>query len=86
MIEFIRPSHVVLGSERSATQITYSFQENAGKTVFVRNLEYRIEDLKDLMLSQQRIVKLMKVQSERAVNEVKRSIEKIIREESREFR
>ena len=84
--EYIRPTHVVLRSERSAAEITYSFHENVDKTVFERNLEYRMEDLDDLMLTRDQVVGLMKAQSESAVNEVKNSVEKILREESRELR
>ncbi len=84
--EYIRPTHVVLRSERSAAEITYSFHENVYKTVFERNLEFRMEDLDDLMLTRDQVVGLMKAQSESAVNEVKNSVEKILREESRELR
>ena len=82
VVEYVRPSRVVLQSERSPTRIMYSFQARDGATIFTRKLEYRGEDLAAVTSTPDEINRLMQVQSEQAANQLKALVEKMLREEA----
>jgi uncharacterized protein YndB with AHSA1/START domain len=82
VVEHVRPSRVVLQSERSPTRITYSFQARDGATIFTRRLEYKGENVAAATPTPDEINRLMQVQSEQAVNQLKALAEKILREEA----
>jgi uncharacterized protein YndB with AHSA1/START domain len=82
VVEHVRPSRAVLQSERSPARITYSFQARNGSTVFTRELKYKGEDVVAATPTPDEINRLMQVQSEQAVNQLKALVEKILREEA----
>jgi uncharacterized protein YndB with AHSA1/START domain len=82
VVEHVRPSRVVLQSGRSPARITYSFQGRDGATVFTRKLEYKMENFTAVAATPDEVDRLMRVQSEQAVNELKALVEKILREEA----
>jgi uncharacterized protein YndB with AHSA1/START domain len=79
--EYVRPRRVVLQSERSPVQISYSFNSRGAGTEFTRELRYRVADLKTIASDPNEVIRLMRVQSEQAVNQLKELVEKILREE-----
>ena len=79
--EYVRPRRVVLHSERSPVQISYSFNSHGAATEFTRELKYKVEDLKTIASNPNEVERLMRTQSEQAVNQLKALVEKILREE-----
>ena len=77
VVEHVRPSHVVLQSEGSSARITYSFKPEEGATEFTRKLEYKAVGA----AAPDAVNRVMKVQSEQAVNQLKALVEKILRVE-----
>jgi hypothetical protein len=82
VVEHVRPSRVVLQSERSPARITYSFQARDGATVFTRKLEYKVENFAAVASTPDEVDRLMQVQSEQAVNQLKVLVERILHEEA----
>jgi uncharacterized protein YndB with AHSA1/START domain len=79
--EHTRPWRVVLQAETSLARITYTLQAQDGATAFSRTLEYRLERSSLTASSAADLDRLMQVQSEQAVNQLKALVEKILREE-----
>src|SRR5919197_6737527 len=71
VVEHVRPSRVVLQSERSPTRITYLFQSREGSTVFTRELEYNLENFAAVATARGEAEQLMRTQSEQGVNQLK---------------
>jgi uncharacterized protein YndB with AHSA1/START domain len=82
VVEHVRPSRVVLQSERSPTRITYSFQASSGATVFTRELRYKGEDLAAVAPTLREMEQLIRTQSEQAINRLKELVEKILYKEA----
>ncbi len=81
VVKHVRHSHVVLQSEDSSARITYSFEPGEGATVFTRRLEYKVDKLAVGAFTSDDVNRVMKVQSERAANQLKVLVEKILRVE-----
>lgn len=81
VVEHARPSRVVLQSEDSSVRITYSFTQREGATEFTRKLEYKVENIAVGAFTPDEVNRVMKVQSEQAVNQLKALVEKILRVE-----
>jgi uncharacterized protein YndB with AHSA1/START domain len=82
VVEHVRPSRVVLRTERPPAQITYSFQAQDSATVFTRELTYRVEQSAAAATGPDALDRLMRVQSEQAVNQLQALVEKILRDEA----
>jgi uncharacterized protein YndB with AHSA1/START domain len=80
--EYVRPRRIVLQSEASPVQITYSFNSRGNTTEFRRELKYNPEDLKAISVDPKEVNRLMQTQSEQAVKQLKGLVEKILREET----
>lgn len=79
VVEHVRPSKVVLQSQKAPTRITYTFAPGKGTTIFTRKLEYRAENF----ASVKELEKVMRDQSERGVNQLKALVESILSEEAK---
>jgi hypothetical protein len=79
VVEHVRPSKIVLQSQKAPTRITYTFAAGKGTTVFTRKLEYQGENF----ASVKELEKVMRDQSERGVNQLKALVEKILSEEAK---
>lgn len=84
--ERIRPRRVVLQSESSPVQIIYSFHSRGNVTDYTRELKYNVEDLKSISPDPNEVNRLMQLQSEQAVKQLKALVEKILRDEKIESR
>jgi hypothetical protein len=82
VVEYIRPSRVVLQSEKGSTRITYSFEARSDATVFTRELAYNTEIFAAVATTSSGAEQLMQSQSEQAVKQLKTLIEKILSGES----
>jgi uncharacterized protein YndB with AHSA1/START domain len=78
VVQHVRPSRVVLQSEKSPTRITYSFQARNGATVFTRELEYQMENFAAVAAAPGAVEQLMRSQSEQAVRQLKSLVETIL--------
>jgi len=81
VIEHLRPARVVLRGESGHIQIAYLFQAVGHATEFRRVLEYRPEDFKDSAADPAALEKLMREQSEQALQKLKQLVESILQEE-----
>ena len=79
--EHVRSRRVVLQSESSPVQIIYSFNSHDNVTEYTRELKYNVEDLKSISPDPNEVIRLMQVQSEQAVKQLKALVEKILRAE-----
>jgi uncharacterized protein YndB with AHSA1/START domain len=79
VIEHVRPSKIVLQSQKAPTRITYTFTAGKGTTVFTRKLEYKPE----VFASVKELEKVMREQSEQGVTQLKALVEKILSEEAK---
>ena len=79
VVEHVRPSKIVLQSQKAPTRITYTFAAGKGTTVFTRKLEYQGENF----ASVKELEKVMPDQSEGGVNQLKALVEKILSEEAK---
>lgn len=79
VVEYVRPSKIVLQSQNGPTRITYTFTANKGTTIFTRKLEYQAESFAAV----KELEKVMRDQSEQGVNQLKALVEKILSEESK---
>jgi uncharacterized protein YndB with AHSA1/START domain len=79
VVEHVRPSKIVLQSQKAPTRITYTFAEGKGTTVFTRKLEYQAENF----ASVKELEKVMRDQSERGVSQLEALVEKILSEEAK---
>ena len=79
--EHMRSRRVVLQSESSPVQIIYSFNSHGNVTEYTRELKYNVEDLKSISPDPNEVIRLMQVQSEQAVKQLKALVEKILRAE-----
>lgn len=79
--EHVRPRRVVLQAGASPAQITYSFNSRGNVTEFKRQLKYSIEELTSISPDPNEVNRLMRVQSEQAVTQLKALVEKILRDE-----
>lgn len=84
--EHVRPRRVVLQSELSPVQIIYSFNSRGNVTEYTRELKYNVEDLKSISRDPNEVNRLMRLQSEQAVKQLKALVEKILRAEKIESR
>ena len=75
----MRPSKIVLQSQKAPTRITYTFTPGKGTTIFSRKLEYKAENFSAV----KELEKVMRDQSEQGVNQLKALVEKILSEEAR---
>jgi uncharacterized protein YndB with AHSA1/START domain len=82
VVEYERPSHVVLQAEIPRARITYAFQVQDGATVFTRKVEYRREKSLPSTASPDEVDQLMQIQSAQAVDQLKGLVERILREEA----
>jgi uncharacterized protein YndB with AHSA1/START domain len=80
--EYVRPRRIVLQSEASPVQITYSFNSGGNITEFKRELKYNPEDLKAISADPKEVNRLMQTQSEHAVKQLTGLVEKILRAET----
>lgn len=81
VIEHLRPARVVLRGESGQIQIAYLFQALGQATEFRRVLEYRPQDFKDSADDPAALEKLIREQSEQALQKLKQLIESILQEE-----
>lgn len=79
VVEHVRPSKIVLQSQKAPTRITYTFTAGKGTTVFTRKLEYKAE----VFASVKELEKVMREQSEQGVTQLKVLVEKILSEETK---
>jgi Polyketide cyclase / dehydrase and lipid transport len=79
--EHVRPRRVVLQSELSPVQIIYSFNSRENITEYTRELNYNVEDLKSISPDPNEVNRLMQLQSEEAVKQLKALVEKVLRAE-----
>lgn len=79
VVAHVRPSKIVLQSQQAPTRITYTFTPGKGTTVFTRKLEYKA----DSFAAVKELEKVMRVQSEQGVNQLKALVEKILSEEGK---
>jgi uncharacterized protein YndB with AHSA1/START domain len=79
--EHVRPRRVVLQSELSPVQIIYSFNSQGNVTEYSRELKYNVEDLTSISPDPNEVNRLMQLQSEQAVKQLKALVEKILRAE-----
>ena len=79
MVEYARPSKIVLQSQNAPTRITYTFTPGKGMTVFTRKLEYEAENFAAV----RELEKVMRDQSEQGVKQLKALVEKILSEEAK---
>jgi uncharacterized protein YndB with AHSA1/START domain len=84
--EHVRSRRVVLQSESSPVQIIYSFSSRGNATEYTRELKYNVEDLKSISPDSNEVNRLMRLQSEQAVKQLKALVEKILRAETIESR
>jgi uncharacterized protein YndB with AHSA1/START domain len=82
VIEYVRPSRVVLQAETSQARIIYSFQGQDERTTFTRRIEYQREGSSAAPSAPDELDRLMQVQSEQAVDQLKVLVERILREEA----
>jgi uncharacterized protein YndB with AHSA1/START domain len=82
IVEHARPSRVVLQAETAQAQIIYSFQAQGDATAFTRRVEYQFERPTSTTAALDELDRLMQVQSEQAVNQLKALVEKILHEEA----
>ena len=79
VVEYARPSKIVLQSQNAPTRITYTFTPGKGMTVFTRKLEYKAENFAAV----KELEKVMRDQSEQGVKQLKALVEKILSEEAK---
>jgi uncharacterized protein YndB with AHSA1/START domain len=79
--EHVRGRRIVLQAEASPVQIIYLFNARGKVTEFTRQLKYNVEDLKSISSDPNEVNRLMRVQSEQAVRQLKTLVEKILRAE-----
>jgi uncharacterized protein YndB with AHSA1/START domain len=79
VVEYVRPSKIVLQSQNAPTRITYTFTAGKGTTVFTRTLEYKAENFAAV----KQLEKVMRDQSEQGVKQLKALVEKILSEEAK---
>ena len=79
VVAHVRPSKIVLQSQKAPTRITYTFTPGKGTTIFSRKLEYKAENFSAV----KELEKVMRDQSEQGVNQLKALVEKILSEEAR---
>jgi len=79
VVEHVRPSKIVLQSQKSPTRITYTLAAGKGTTVFTRRLEYRA----DTFAAVKELDKVMRDQSEQAVKQLKALVEKTLSDEAK---
>ena len=79
VVEYARPSKIVLQSQNAPTRITYTFTPGKGMTVFTRKLEYEAENFAAV----RELEKVMRDQSEQGVKQLKALVEKILSEEAK---
>lgn len=79
VVEHVRPSKIVLQSQKAPTRISYTFTAGKGTTIFTRKLEYKAE----IFASVKELEKVMRDQSEQGVNQLKALVEKILSEEAK---
>jgi uncharacterized protein YndB with AHSA1/START domain len=82
VVEHVRPSRIVLQSEKSTTRIAYTFSMGGGGTVFTRELTYKLENFAAVAATSGAAEALMQSQSDQAVKQLKEMVEKILREEA----
>jgi hypothetical protein len=82
VVEHVRPTRVVLRTERPPAQITYTFQAQDGATVFTRALTYQVEPSAAAATGPEVLDRLMRAQSEQAVNQLQAFVEKVLRDEA----
>lgn len=61
-------------------QIVYSFSSQGNVTKYTRELKYNVEDLKSISPDPNEVNRLMRLQSEQAVKQLKTLVENILRE------
>ncbi len=83
VIEYTRPTRVVLQGESRRIQITYSFQVVNGATEFKRELGFYSEDFSDSLADPSALEKLMYHQSEQALQKLKGLVETILQKEAK---
>ena len=66
----------MLESEDSSARITYSFKSGEEATVFTRKLEYKADNIAVGDFTPDDLNRVMKLQSEQAVNQLKAFVEK----------
>ena len=79
VVEHVRPSKVVLQSQKAETRITYTFTPANATTIFTRRLEYQAENF----ASVKELEKVMRDQSERGIHRLKALVEKILGEKTK---
>jgi uncharacterized protein YndB with AHSA1/START domain len=82
VVEWAPPSRVVLRAEKPLAQITYAFQARDGATIFTRELKYKLENPAAAASATEEVDRLMRVQSEQAVTQLKELVESILRQEA----
>jgi uncharacterized protein YndB with AHSA1/START domain len=82
VVEHVRPSRVALQAETSPARIMYAFQPQGDATAFTRSVEYRLERPSTETSALDELDRLMRVQSEQAVTQLKALVERILREEA----
>jgi uncharacterized protein YndB with AHSA1/START domain len=82
VVEHARPSRVVLRTERPPAQITYTFQARDDATVFTRALQYTVDNPAAVSSPPNALDRLMREQSEQAVNQLQGLVEQILRAEA----
>jgi uncharacterized protein YndB with AHSA1/START domain len=80
--EYERPSRVMLHAETSPTRITYTFQPQDGSILFQRRVEYHMPNASGMAAAGEELDRLMRVQSEQAVLQLKALVERVLREEA----
>jgi len=79
VVEHVRPSKIVLQSQKAPTRITYAFTAGKGTTIFTRKLEYKAESFAAV----KELEKVMRDQSEQGVKQLKALVEKILSDEAK---
>jgi uncharacterized protein YndB with AHSA1/START domain len=82
VVEHVRPSRVVLRTERPPAQITYTFQARDGTTVFTRELQYQVDNPAAVSATPNALDRLMREQSAQAVHQLQGLVEQILRAEA----
>lgn len=85
VVEHVRPVRVVLRSETPPARITYAFQARGAVTEFRRVLEYDVAVFRATAPDPGELDRLMYVQSEQALAQLKELVERILREEATEL-
>jgi hypothetical protein len=82
VVEHVRPSRVVLRTDQPPAQITYTLQALNGATVFTRELKYAVDHPAAMPSAATELDRLMRAQSEQAVNQLKKLVETVLRAEA----